>query len=86
MKSTINNVYGWKENTNCVTVSKECKTIENEASKIFNELLDSFNEEQKHKYIAYEEFQNILHAEAMRNNFKEGFKLGLALAAESLLE
>ena len=43
MKSTINNVYGWKENTNCVTVSKECKTIENEASKIFNELLDSFN-------------------------------------------
>lgn len=86
MKSTINNVYIWKENANCITVPKECKTIENEASKIFNELFDSFTEVQKHKYIAYEEFQNKLHAEAMRNNFKEGFKLGLALAAESLLE
>ena len=86
MKSTIRNLYLWKENANCIKVPEECKTIENEASKIFNELYDSLTKEQQHKYIAYEELQNILYAEAMRNGFKEGFKLGLSLAAESLIE
>lgn len=86
MKSAINNLYCWKENANSIKVSEECKTLEKEASKIFNGLYDSLTEEQKHKYLSYEEMQNVLHAEAMRNSFKDGFKLGLALAVESLLE
>lgn len=54
--------------------------------KNLREFYPSLNEKQKQQYEEMAEYESSQEAEVVRQSYKEGFKLGLALAAESIID
>ncbi|MDE7083371.1 MAG: hypothetical protein K2O89_06700 [Clostridia bacterium] len=85
MKTPIENLYCWKESFNLTPLSEKYLTLQKEVNKNFEEFYNSLSVEQKQKYDEYETGEIELAEERIQQFFKEGFKLGLALTSESLL-
>ncbi|MDE7082426.1 MAG: hypothetical protein K2O89_01820 [Clostridia bacterium] len=83
MKTHIENLYYWKECCNAIPLSDECKKLYDEVMKLYNEFLNCLNDNQKRQYDDYEELENKLKSAMYCQHFKEGFKIGIALAAEA---
>lgn len=86
MKSAIEKIYYGKANSQNIPVTEEWKRLAAKCLKIYEEFYPSLNEKQKQQYEEMAEYESSQEAEVVRQSYKEGFKLGLALAAESIID
>ena len=81
MKSAIEDIFNGNIEEN-IKMSEEYGKICDECDKLYKELQTYLNEEQKKVLFNYMIETGGLEAEAACAHFKEGFKIGLLIAAE----
>jgi len=83
MKSAIEKIYYGETDNQNVSVTQEWKRLAEKCSEIFNGFYASLNEEQKRQYDEIFDYQSGQESETVLQFYKEGFKLGLAIAIET---
>ncbi|MDE7083347.1 MAG: hypothetical protein K2O89_06580 [Clostridia bacterium] len=86
MRTAIENIYYGTANKELFSISNEYKIISERVNKLQKDFYASLNEEQKKLYDQINDLQLSQHSQTFLQNFKEGFKLGLSLAAEAILK
>jgi len=85
MKSAIEKIFFGETDNQNVPVTEEWKRLSGKCLEIFDGFYESLNEEQKRQYDEIFDYQSGQESETVLQFYKEGFKLGLALAAEAFL-
>ena len=85
MKSAIEKLYFGETAQEGFEMTKEWKRLNEKCKEVFDEFYKSLNEEQKKQYEQIFDYESVQASEELRQAYGKGFKLGLALAAESFL-
>lgn len=86
MKSAIEKIYFGETNYQDIPVTQEWKSLADKGLKVYEKFFASLTEEQKNQFDDIYFYLGGQESEVARQCYKEGFKLGLALAVEALLE
>ncbi len=86
MKSAIEQLYKWENESDNIPVTEEWKKLADKAIEILDEFRPSLNDKQERQFIEILDCECGQHAEMIRQYYKEGFKLGLMLAVETMLK
>ena len=82
MKSAIEKIYKGETHYENIPVTEEWKRLADESLKVYEKFYPSLTEEQKKQYDEIYDYESGQEAEIAKRYYEEGFKLGLALAAE----
>ena len=86
MKSAIEKIYLGKTNCEHIPLPDNYNEYQKTINSIFNNFYESLNDKQKKQYTEMVELELAQQSEVLLGHYKEGFKFGLMLAAESALK
>ena len=86
MKTAIEMLYFGETHHEYFEMTDEWKRLNEKCKEVFDEFYDSLNEKQKEQYNQIFDYESGQLSEELLQAYGKGFKLGLALAAESLVQ
>ncbi|MDE7083021.1 MAG: hypothetical protein K2O89_04890 [Clostridia bacterium] len=85
MKSAIEKIFFGETDSLNLPVTKEWKKIAEQSSAVSDEFFESLDDKQKEQYNELYNYQGKQEADRILQIYKEGFKLGLMLAVETIM-